>query len=84
MEPPTLQSTKTWNSLGDKVKGELTEVKMSRIRKISELDQSKKTYQSDEKSHRVGSGVFKNDQASEFVSSGRRGQSDESGGIQRS
>ena len=39
METPTLQKTKTRNSLGDKVKGTLTEVKMSRIGKRSQMDQ---------------------------------------------
>jgi hypothetical protein len=39
-------NTKTHHSLGDKVNGALTEVKMSRMRKRSEVDQEKKTYQS--------------------------------------
>ena len=58
MEDPTLPvsdstkekciNTKIRNSLGDKVKGTLTEVKMSRMDKKSELDQQKKTYHRDE------------------------------------
>jgi hypothetical protein len=37
-------TTKTRDSLGDKVKGSLTEVKMSRRSKRSDLDQEKKTH----------------------------------------
>ena len=40
--PPRLVYTR--DSLGDKVKGSLTEVKMSRRSKRSDLDQEKKTY----------------------------------------
>ena len=38
-------STKTHNRLGDQVKQELTEVKMSMIRKRSQDDNQKKTYE---------------------------------------
>ena len=37
-------STKTHNKISDQIKGTMTEVKMSRMRKRSELDE-KKTYQ---------------------------------------
>jgi hypothetical protein len=83
-------TTKTRNPLGDKVKGTLTEVKMSRIRKRSDLDQEKKSIhffswsRSDlvetyTESHRVGCGMRKNGQVSVTVSAGRRGQAGETG-----
>jgi hypothetical protein len=61
LEPQYRSTTKTRNSLGDKVKGALTEVKMSRRRKRSDLDQEKQIGSlRDVQSHRVGCGVRKN------------------------
>jgi hypothetical protein len=63
------------------VNGALTEVKMSRIRKRSEVDQEKKTYQSGDRVTVLGL-ECKNDQTSETASAGRRGQTGETGDSQ--